>query len=429
MAFDTDRPLSNLPINDRLTVIEPCRPKKVLHIFNSAAGGAALSTIALIEALRDKGIGACAVCHDAGSVAEREQIREATHGDVLFTPMYWWNPKIRAALWKRPLIEFRQRLRTGGTRRSAAKVARFALNHEADLIHTNTILVPEGGLAARRLSLPHVWHLRELLGPAQPFQLPKRLASDAGYFFRHASLIVANSEITAEAATDSIPADLVRVVPNGLDLRRFSPPTGPRLPGRPLVVAMVASLTSRWKKHGLFVEAAARIPTGDSVEFRIYGHDPLCAAHDTYAQSIHQQVARLGLSDRFRFAGYVGDPAKIMSEVDILVHPADQESFGRVIVEAMATAVPVVGVRGGGVAEIVVDGETGFLAPPDNVAALAELTTRLIGDAALRRRLGSAGRRRAETTYSLESCAEGILQVYEEAMHRPLGTRRQAPRS
>ncbi len=60
-----------------------------------------------------------------------------------------------------------------------------------------------------------------------------------------------------------------------------------------------------------------------------------------------------------------------MAELDILVHPAGNESFGRTAVEAMAAGLPVVGVAGGGIGETVVDGETGFLAPPDSVSALA----------------------------------------------------------
>ncbi len=66
----------------------------MLHIFNSAGGGAALSTLGLIGALRQQGIEACAVCHDAGTLEERAALREATRGEVMFTPLYWWNRKI-----------------------------------------------------------------------------------------------------------------------------------------------------------------------------------------------------------------------------------------------------------------------------------------------------------------------------------------------
>ena len=304
--------------------------------------------------------------------SERQRLHDATRGAVLFTPLYWWNRKIRAALWKRPLIELRQLIRTGWIRRSTDQVARFADEQQVDLIHTNTILTPEGGLAARRLGLPHVWHLRELLGPGHPFRLSMHGSKLRSYLERHASLVVANSHVAAATAGDSIAPEMLRIVPNGIDLRAFTPRRGMPAAGRRRVVAMVGAVTSRTKKHALFIEAAAQAgacgagrgishlrPRSDRRRQR--------AAHDRYAEQIHALAARFfGSSDRFRFCGHVADPARIMSEIDILVHPADNESFGRVAVEAMAAGLPVIGVRGGGIAEIVVDGETGLLAAPND---------------------------------------------------------------
>ena len=74
--------------------------------------------------------------------------------------------------------------------------------------HTNTFLNPEGGVAARRLGLPHVWHLRELLGPRQPFRLAGRTTRIARFVRQHASLVVANSKISAVTAGESIPAEM-----------------------------------------------------------------------------------------------------------------------------------------------------------------------------------------------------------------------------
>jgi glycosyltransferase involved in cell wall biosynthesis len=403
----------------------------VLHVLNSAAGGAALSTIDLIKALGQTGISACAVCHDAGNDAEREQLRAATDGRTLFTSLYWWNRKIRAALWKRPLIELRQIVKTGWMRRSTAAIMDFAQLHAAELIHTNTFLIPEGGVAARRLGLPHVWHLRELLGPRQPFRLARSATRLARFVRQHASLVVANSKISAVTAGESIPAEMIRVVPNGIDLSAFVNMVPAKPANQPLIIAMVASLTSRTKKHAMFIEAAGRLENLTNIEFRIYGHDLTAGGSrpgDRYAEAIHALVRERGLTDRFRFPGHIPDPPRIMSEIEILVHPADNESFGRIVVEAMAAGLPVVGVRGGGVGEIVVDGETGLLAAPDEPEALAECISQLVRDDSLRNRLGAAGRRRAESHYSLESCAAGVLRVYEESMRRPLGEHREALR-
>ncbi len=398
------------------------RPKKVLHVLNSAGGGAALSTLSLAKALAAEGISSAAVCYDAGTTQERDALREAVHGELLFTQLYWWNRKNRMPLWKRPLVEARQIVATGWSLGSAARVAEFASQSGADLIHTNTILLPEGGLAARRLGLPHVWHLRELVGPGNPFRLAREGPELGHYMAQHCSKLVANSQASAERIRDWLPDDLLEIVPNGIDLSGFTPGTAPVQPGR-VVVGMVGNLTSRSKKHALFIEAAARVDRGLPVEWRIYGHDPSrggTQGGDPYIDELHGQIRRLGLADRFHWPGFVIDPARIMSELDVLVHPADNESFGRVVVEAMAAGLPVVGVRGGGVAEIVRDGETGLLAAIDDPQGLAARIEQLVRDPQHGRAMGAAGRRRAIENYSMEACAAGILRVYEQAMARPL---------
>jgi glycosyltransferase involved in cell wall biosynthesis len=399
------------------------QPKKVLHVLNSAGGGACLSTLGLIESLRTKGVKSCIVCHDAGSPAERRALRDATDDQVFFTWLYWWNKKLRSPWWKRPLVEMRQLWRTGWHRTSTAKIAEFARRQAVDLVHSNTILTLEGPLAARQLRLPHVWHVRELVGPGKPFRFHNE-GPEFGRFLQHYSAkVIANSEVTAGLFRDWLPPGLLEVVPNGIDVYRFQireePPTKDKI-----VVAMVGNLTARWKKHILLIEAAARVDWAVPIEWRFYGADPSrggAVPGDEYLDRLHHRIAEIGLTDRFRFSGFVEDPVRIMSEIDILVHPADHESFGRVVAEAMAAGLPVVGVRGGGVGEIVADGVTGLLAEPDDVECLARHIDRLARDGEMRKKLGLAGRRRVEERFSLESYAEGVLNVYRAALTRPVG--------
>jgi glycosyltransferase involved in cell wall biosynthesis len=393
-------------------------PRHVLHVLNSAGGGAALSTIGLMESLRQRGIESSAVCHDSGSASEREQLNVATGGKLLFTPLYWWNYKIRQKTWKRPLSELRQLWRTGWKRRSTAQVVQFAQRHAIDLIHSNTILTLEGGFAGRQLGLPHVWHVRELVGPGHPFRLPREGPALGRFLQSQAAKVIANSQATAAAIQSWLPPGLLDVVPNGIDVSRFVPRRHDA-EKRPLVVAMVGSLTSRWKNHRLFIQAAGLVDPALPIEWRIYGHDPSLGGQldqDDYVNQLLAEVQRAGLADRFRLAGFHSDPAEIMAQVDLLVHPAESESFGRVIVEGMAAGLPVVGVNAGGVGEIVRHEETGLLAPPGAADVMARYITQLVCDAELRGRYGAAGCRRAHECYSLQACVEGVIRTYRAAM-------------
>lgn len=400
------------------------RPTKVLHLLNGASGGAAMSTVGLITSLEKLGVKSCAVCHPAGTESERKRLSDAVHGEVLFTPLYWWNKKIRYPLFLRPLAEARQILRTGWARRSGWAVKSAAEKWHADLIHSNTMLTPEGGIAARFLGLPHVWHVRELIGPGKPFRFPREGKAFGEYVETHASKVIANSNATASHIASWLPKHLLAVVPNGIDISQFLAFDRSTMPKRDkVVVAMVAGLQARWKKHNVFVKAALRVDPSLPVEFRIYGHDPSEGGKkpaNAYIDELHALIAKAGAKDRWFWPGYVADPRQVMSEIDILAHSADHESFGRVIVEAMAAKLPVVGVNGGGVGEIVQHEKTGLLVPPDDHVAMGQAIEALVRDPARREALGRAGHERAFETYSLEACARGVLAVYEAAMERPL---------
>jgi glycosyltransferase involved in cell wall biosynthesis len=152
-------------------------------------------------------------------------------------------------------------------------------------------------------------------------------------------------------------------------------------------------------------------------------------AADDYVTGIHTRIAQAGLTDRFAWPGFVADPVEVMSQIDVLVHPADHESFGRAVVEAMAAGLPVVGTRGGGVAEIVQDGVTGLLADTDDADSLASSIEQIVRDPARAREMGAAGRLRAELHYSLAAHGARMLEVYESAMARPMAQGPSFPRA
>ncbi len=127
-----------------------------------------------------------------------------------------------------------------------------------------------------------------------------------------------------------------------------------------------------------------------------------------------QETARkLGLAERVEFLGSRQDVDKILSQVHISVLSTHWESFGLVSVEAMRSGLPVVSSDVGGVREVVVEGETGFLVPLDDVKAMRERLTQLIADAELRVRMGQAGRQHYEDNFTLDLMLNRTLDVYQ----------------
>jgi len=131
--------------------------------------------------------------------------------------------------------------------------------------------------------------------------------------------------------------------------------------------------------------------------------------------------ARLGIADKVDFVGWADKKTHASfyrKSLCAAVPSIWPEPFGLVGIEAMAYAKPTIAFDVGGVREWCIDGETGFLVEPLNVAMLAEKIEALIRDRALAERLGRAGRRRAETTFSKETYIAKLCAVYREAMER-----------
>ena len=111
--------------------------------------------------------------------------------------------------------------------------------------------------------------------------------------------------------------------------------------------------------------------------------------------------------------GRVGDVAAWYRRAEVLVHPARWEGFGLALLEAMLAGKPVVATRVSAAPEIVVDGETGLLVPPDDAAALADAVVSLLADAARATAMGEAGLARARSEFSVARMAERTAAVYE----------------
>jgi glycosyltransferase involved in cell wall biosynthesis len=110
--------------------------------------------------------------------------------------------------------------------------------------------------------------------------------------------------------------------------------------------------------------------------------------------------------------GRVPDVAAWLSRADLLVHPARWEGFGLALLEAMLATLPVVATNVSSIPEIVVDGETGLLVPPDDPGALATAVNRVLEDPS---DYGEQGRERARSEFSVARMADRTLAVYEAA--------------
>lgn len=119
------------------------------------------------------------------------------------------------------------------------------------------------------------------------------------------------------------------------------------------------------------------------------------------------------LKDRVFFLGNVPNLEEIVGASDVFLLPSEHESFGMAALEAMASEVPVIATRAGGLPEVVVDGETGYLLPVGDVDAMAERAIAILTDKTLQRRLGRAGRALAEEQFNVNRVVPMYREFYE----------------
>jgi glycosyltransferase involved in cell wall biosynthesis len=136
-----------------------------------------------------------------------------------------------------------------------------------------------------------------------------------------------------------------------------------------------------------------------------------------YAAELKQQVKRLGLDGHVRFVGEMpqAELATWMHRAGVFVLPSISEGLGRVVIEAMATGTPVIGSHVGGIPEMVHDGATGFLVPPEDEAALAEKIRWVFEQPERTREMGRDARAFAEKFFSTRAYINGYRQIFEDA--------------
>jgi glycosyltransferase involved in cell wall biosynthesis len=236
-------------------------------------------------------------------------------------------------------------------------------------------------------------------------------------------LVIANSNATAETfvATGGRRA-VVEVVYNGFEPSLFARPRDFSqsalrreldLPAGS-VIGIFGRLT-RWKGQHVALEALRSLP---GVHLVVVGEALFTEDDRAYREELHRTAEEPGLQGRVHFLGFRSDITALLQAMDVVVHcSVAAEPFGRVIVEAMLAGTPVVATRGGGVDEIITDGEDGFLVPAADPPALALAVGRIIQDPALVSKLSTAALQGASERFCMEKTVGQIRQLLQDIVN------------
>jgi glycosyltransferase involved in cell wall biosynthesis len=340
-----------------------------LNPFSQEVSGPDESLRAMLRVLVPGGVEAHVVLPAPGPQVERYETIGAT---VHFAPL---------AVLRRDLsfdaATFPLRLA-----RSTAAVRRIAKGVGADIIHTNMEVLLEGGLAARSLGIPHVFHYRgnTLDRPKWVFDLL------AAVWSANADRIYCISQATAQVFQKRGRGAKVEVLYNGIDPAAFanavrSDDVRRSLGAEPRdrLIGTVGRLHPR-KDIETFLRALAAV-AGARPEVRgVVVGVAEAPVELEYRQSLDALVQELGLDGRVTFAGARRDIPAVMAALDVFVLSSRHEGFGRVVAEAMAAARPMVVTDEGALPELVASGRYGLVARPGDAADFAAKVTQLVAE-------------------------------------------------
>ncbi|MFH1674150.1 MAG: glycosyltransferase family 4 protein [Pseudomonadota bacterium] len=255
--------------------------------------------------------------------------------------------------------------------------------------------------------LPVVWHCRISESDPHLDFLLERLSDR----------IVANSQATSDRFAPCVQPK-VRVVYNGVDIEWLKDRTIKK-PGRiqdDWKVLLTVARVSRMKNHDIVLSAFEHVAASDP-KLHLVCLGSRDASEPEWWETLQMRTLRSPFSKRIHWVDHVEDVRPWYEAAHISVLASVNESFGRVLIEAMACGVPVVATQSGGVPEIIRHGKDGLLVVPGKVDKMAEAMAKILTDEPLRERLVRSARKRANF-FSLDAHVANMVKVFEDTIRR-----------
>jgi len=364
---------------------------KILHLINTlSAGGAELHLLTLCRYLKQAGVEVVVGYLKEGRSKPLRQEFEANGVPV--------NPLGGDSVWNV---------------RYFARARRWVVREQPDILHTH---LPRADLVGRLLKAAGVcipWVV-SVHGIYSKHWRGKWSLPFFSYIWRRADAVIAISHAVKEwlVIEREIPQVKVHVVHYGIEIDRFAYHQQPRQgrEGSP-IIGTIGRLEPI-KGHETLIQAMPLVlQRYPQARLLIVGHDPY-----GYGASLRGLIQSLGLDGKVQLLGFVEDIPSFLNDIDLFVFASRSEGFGQVLIEAMAAGKPVVASRIPPITEIVLDGETGFLAPPEQPEAFAQAILKVLSDHKRMYRMGQAGRQRVEEYFNAKRMTEEIVKIYQRVL-------------
>ena len=297
----------------------------------------------------------------------------------------------------------------------AKQIALYAREHNIDMVHNNTAAVWEGSYLKRKLKLPLIWHVHEIIVK------PKAISDFINMLMgRYADKIVTVSQAVANHIKQSpfIKDSQVKVIYNGVDNAVYYPMDASSIREKfdiaqdALVIGMIGRVNAI-KGQNDFIEAVEPLleKNEKAVAFLAGGVFP---GEEWRLEELDKRIASSSVVSQIHRIDYYDKTSELYNMFDIFVLPSIKpDSLPTVVLEAMACSKPVVGYNNGGIAEMVVDDKSGCLVKPNRPQELSNAISLLLDSSEKREKFGRVGYQRQKELFSLESYIKNFSELYK----------------
>lgn len=297
----------------------------------------------------------------------------------------------------------------------AKQIALYAQEHSIDMVHNNTAAVLEGIYLKRKLKLPLIWHVHEIIVK------PKAISDFINMLMgRYADKIVTVSQAVANHIKQSpfIKDSQVEVIYNGVDNAVYYPMDASSIREKfdiaqdALVIGMIGRVNAI-KGQNDFIEAVEPLleKNEKAVAFLAGG---VFHGEEWRLEELDKRIASSSVVSQIHRIDYYDKTSELYNMFDIFVLPSIKpDSLPTVVLEAMACSKPVVGYNNGGIAEMVVDDKSGYLVKPNRPQELSNAISLLLDSSEKREKFGRVGYQRQRELFSLESYIKNFSELYK----------------
>ena len=297
----------------------------------------------------------------------------------------------------------------------AKQIALYAREHSIDMVHNNTAAVLEGIYLKRKLKLPLIWHVHEIIVK------PKAISDFINMLMgRYADKIVTVSQAVANHIKQSpfIKDSQVEVIYNGVDNTVYYPMDASSIREKfdiaqdALVIGMIGRVNAI-KGQNDFIEAVEPLleKNEQAVAFLAGGVFP---GEEWRLEELDKRIASSSVVSQIHRIDYYDKTSELYNMFDIFVLPSIKpDSLPTVVLEAMACSKLVVGYNNGGIAEMVVDDKSGCLVKPNRPQELSNAISLLLDSSEKREKFGRVGYQRQKELFSLESYIKNFSELYK----------------